>query len=302
MNVCVLGGTGMLGRHLKEIAPDWTYIGRDFGNLTNDHNRIELSRYLIFHKYDYVVNLAALVGGIEDNQRRKYNYLLENTLINSNVLEAIRLAKIPGYLAILSTCIYPDNLPDEVYPLKEEMIHAGKPHETNLGYAYSKRWTAVAIDCCNAQFGTKYTYVMPSNLYSEYDRRGYTAHYCSQMFDKVLDAVRTKNDIIEFSGDAYARRQYLYAGDLAKIVKWHVENQITECYNVAPERELSCLDMVNISLDIMNAKHIKPVFSNTMVAGQTKRTISVAKLKSLKPDFDTISFAGGAIKVLEKWQ
>lgn len=68
--------------------------------------------------------------------RQKADFYRENTLINDNVIRCSHEYKIKKLVSCLSTCIFPDNT---TYPIDENMIHNGPPHESNFGYAYSKR-------------------------------------------------------------------------------------------------------------------------------------------------------------------
>ena len=71
------------------------------------------------------------MGGVVANTRYVGDFYRENSMINTNVLEASRLVGANKVLSLLSTCIYPDKCS---YPLREEDIHAGEPHASNFAY------------------------------------------------------------------------------------------------------------------------------------------------------------------------
>ena len=75
-------------------------------------------------------------------------------------------------LAMLTTAVFVI-----AYPLKEEDLHKGEPQRTNFAYAVAKRALAVQIDSSNQQYGTKYNYLIPCNLYGEYDQLYGDRHY-----------------------------------------------------------------------------------------------------------------------------
>ena len=95
------------------------------------------------------------------------DYFNDNILINTNTLIASKLYNVKRFIGILSTCIYPDKV--DSYPMKENDMFLGPPTPTNFSYGYAKRCLAVQIDSYNKQYNTKYNYLIPCNLYSEYD-------------------------------------------------------------------------------------------------------------------------------------
>jgi GDP-L-fucose synthase len=92
----------------------------------------------IFEKYKptHVLHLAACVGGLFKNMRQKADFYRDNTSINDNVINCSHDQKVEKLVSCLSTCIFPDKTS---YPIDENMIHNGPPHESNFGYAYAKR-------------------------------------------------------------------------------------------------------------------------------------------------------------------
>ena len=67
-------------------------------------------------------------------------FLRDNMLINDNILHTARIKKIQKVISCLSTCVFPDKVE---YPLTEEKVHLGPPHDSNYGYAYAKRMVDV---------------------------------------------------------------------------------------------------------------------------------------------------------------
>lgn len=83
-----------------------------------------------------MIHLAALVGGLFKNMRYKLDFLRDNLLINDNVLHTAYEHGCKKVVSCLSTCVFPDKT---AYPINETMVHNGPPHESNFGYAHSKR-------------------------------------------------------------------------------------------------------------------------------------------------------------------
>lgn len=159
--IIVTGGSGMVGQAVKWVVEnetdprfggrndeEWIFLGSKEGNLKYEFKYEELyssnfqrsyeETKAIFDKYQptHVLHLAAFVGGLFKNMRQKADFYRDNTLMNDNVINCSHEYKIEKLVSCLSTCIFPDKT---TYPIDETMVHNGPPHESNFGYAYSKR-------------------------------------------------------------------------------------------------------------------------------------------------------------------
>ena len=150
MKYLVTGGSGMLGRHLKDIMPENIYLSSKDCDLTSEEQTINMLESI---KPDGIIHLAAKVGGILENIKYPADFYDQNIKINTNILTSARLLGVKSLLAVLSTCMYP-NIVDS-YPMTEKDIHIGPPASANFSYAYSKRCMAVQIDAYKKQLGLK---------------------------------------------------------------------------------------------------------------------------------------------------
>ena len=78
-------------------------------------------------------------------------------MINTNVIEACRISGVKKLVCFLSTCVFPDKTE---YPLTEDKIHLGEPHNSNFGYAYAKRMADVQIQAYREQYGYNYICIL----------------------------------------------------------------------------------------------------------------------------------------------
>ena len=113
--------------------------------------------------------------------------------MNTFVTREAAKTGVKKFIGILSTCIYPDKLSDEQYPMTEDMLHLGPPTPTNFGYGYSKRLLGVQIDTYRKKYNLQYSYITPCNLYSEYDNfhNDGKAHFVTALLQKIKTAVDT---------------------------------------------------------------------------------------------------------------
>lgn len=299
MRILVTGGNGMLGKSLVPML-------RDRGHYVVAPNRVHMDLLDLSHcsiigtgsvydNLDYMIHCAALVGGIEDNINRCYDYLSENSIMNLNAVNLAIDNKIPRFLGILSTCVYPDSK----FDLHERQLHDGLPHETNFGYAYSKRLLAKAIDLSNKQYGTKYTWICPSNLYGINDHRDERAHFVSKLCERVVKAKKENASELVFHGFPNPIRQYLYVDDLADIIVKHVENDIQENYNVAYPIAMTIDEMVNSACKVAG---INPEIKYTReIGGQDRRIASIDMFHKIYPQYYFTPFKQGIKNVIEAW-
>lgn len=279
----------MVGKHLQEILPNAIYIGSKECNLTSWKE----TEYMMFlHKPDHIIHLAAKVGGIQDNIAKPAEYFDDNILINTHILKASLQFNVKRFTGILSTCIYPDII--EKYPMKEEDMFLGPPTSSNFSYGYAKRCLAVQIDAYNKQYSTKYNYLIPCNLYSEYDN--FNNESKMHFMTALLKKIKLSKETLNLLGTGKPLRQFMYAGDLARIIKEVIDKDITNSFNVATSENLSIDKMANISLNILN-KNLKIKYSKPELDGQFRKDVCNKKLLSYVPNFKFTSFEEGIKKV-----
>ena len=293
MRIVVTGGSGLVGKHLQEILPDAFYLSSKDCDLTD----IKKVRWMISsYTPDVVIHLAARVGGIQDNLKYPADYFDDNILINTNIVKVCKEYDVKRFIGILSTCIYPSVV--DSYPMTEEDLFIGPPPPSNFSYGYAKRCLAVQIDAYNKQFGTKYNYLIPCNLYGDYDNlhNENKMHFITALLNKIRNS---QDNSLHLLGTGKPLRQFMYAGDLAKIIKLVIENNITESFNVAPDFNYSIDEMAKIALDVTN-KDYDIIYDRPELDGQYRKDVSNKKLLKLFPDFKFTQLKEGLKKVYDK--
>jgi GDP-L-fucose synthase len=288
-NILVTGGSGLVGKYLKNYLPNAIYLSSKDFDLTTEEG---VKRMYLKHNPDTVIHLAAKVGGIMDNINKPAEYFTENVMMNTLLVDYAKKLKVGRFIGVLSTCIYPDVM--ETYPLKEEDLHSGPPTKTNFSYGYAKRSLAVQIDAYNKQYGTKYQYLTPCNLYGVGDKDHETnSHFITALVKKIYDAKQNNDDSIILFGDGTPLRQFMFADDFAKIIYEVVDKEIYESFNVAGEENLSIKQMAEIALDSCEANNLEINWDSSKPNGQHRKDVSTEKLKSLLPDFSPLKLSEG---------
>jgi len=210
--ILVTGGSGMVGNALKNYVPNAFYVSSENCDLRSEQD----TRYMLKHlKPTKVIHLAARVGGVKANSEQLGQFYTENILINTNVLHCSMIYKVEKVLSLLSTCVYPDKVN---YPLTEEQIHNGPPHESNYAYAYAKRMIDIQSRAYRKQYGCNFITAVPNNLFGEHDNFDLNnSHVIPAIIRKMHDAKNNNQDVILW-GDGTPLREFTYSKDLAKIL------------------------------------------------------------------------------------
>jgi GDP-L-fucose synthase len=164
----------------------------------------------------YVFLAAAKVGGILANDTYPAEFLRDNVILQTNVIEASRHAGVRRLLFLGSSCIYPRLAPQ---PIREESLLTGPLESTNRPYALAK---IAGVEMCwayNRQYGTQYLAAMPTNLYGPHDNFDLaTSHVLPALMRKVVEAKAAGRDFIDVWGTGTPRRELLYSEDLAEAL------------------------------------------------------------------------------------
>ena len=290
--ILVTGGSGMVGKHLQEMLPDAVFVGSKDYNLTIPYGVGCMFKEI---KPDVVIHLAAKVGGIKDNMANPLEFLEANLQMNTNVVMEAQNHKVKKFIGIGSTCVYPDILPDDHYPMTEDMLHIGAPTPTNFGYGYAKRMLAVHLETIRKSKGLDYFTIFPSNLYSEYDHFGddTKAHFVTALLKKI----KNSNGVVPLMGTGTPLRQFIHAEDLAKVIVKCLDKEIKEDFNVCDDCR-SIKDIAEAALKATNNVHLKLEFDQFFKNdGQFRKDCSNEKMMKLFPDFKFLSLEDGLNRV-----
>jgi GDP-L-fucose synthase len=172
-----------------------------------------VSAFFEAERPEYVLLAAAKVGGILANDTCPADFIRDNLVLQTNVIEASRRAGVHRLLFLGSSCIYPRLCPQ---PIREDYLLTGPLEPTNRAYAIAK---IAGIEMCwsyNRQYGTQYLAAMPTNLYGPHDNFDLaTSHVLPALMRKVVEAKAAGRGFIEVWGSGTPRRELLYSEDMA---------------------------------------------------------------------------------------
>lgn len=165
-------------------------------------------------KPEYVFLAAAKVGGILANNTYPADFIRDNLILQTNIIDASYRNKTERLLFLGSSCIYPKLAPQ---PMPESSLLTGPLEPTNRPYALAK---IAGIEMCwsyNRQYGTRYLAAMPTNLYGPGDNYDLSnSHVLPALIRKTAEAIRTNAPSVTVWGTGTPRRELLYSDDLAQ--------------------------------------------------------------------------------------
>ncbi|MFX0546617.1 GDP-L-fucose synthase family protein [Roseovarius sp. S1116L3] len=212
------GGRGMVGSNIREhaLAREWEILAPTSAELDLTDTGATAA-YIAEHVPDIVVHAAGRVGGIQANMANPVAFLDINTAIGRNVIMGARSAGVPRLLNLASTCIYPREAQG---PLTEEMVLTGPLEPTNEGYALAKIMALRLCQYIRAETPEmQYKTLIPCNLYGRHDSFDAAAsHMVPAVIAKIHEAREAGRETVDIWGDGTARREFMYAGDLAGAV------------------------------------------------------------------------------------
>jgi len=308
--ILVTGGTGLVGKaiqHIIETEAENSRFGRRPGetwiftsSAEADLRDPEQTRKL-YEKYKptHVIHLAAFVGGLFKNMKYKLTFLRDNLLINDNVLHQSYIHKTKKVISCLSTCVFPDKVE---YPLDENKIHSGPPHESNFGYAHAKRMVDVQNHAYKEEFGCNFTSAIPTNVFGPNDNFDLEdSHVIPGLIHKCYLAKQNHTPFV-VAGTGKPLRQFIFSYDLARLFIWMLreyDNVEPVILSVGEDEETSIKEVADA---IVRAVGFEGDYSfNTNLAdGQFRKPASNKKLLTLMGGFEFTPF-DKALDITVKW-
>ena len=212
------GGSGMVGRNVIEHrnAQDW-YIVAPTSNELDLTNAQAVDTFVLNLQPEIIVHAAGHVGGIQANMANPITFLERNVTIGRNIIMAAYAAGVTRFLNLASTCMYPSVAPN---PLQEDMILTGALEYTNEGYALAKIMTTRLCQYIRRENPTiQYKTIIPCNLFGRHDKFDpKNSHLLPAIIHKIHQAKVHQKKSVEIWGDGTARREFMYAGDLADCI------------------------------------------------------------------------------------
>ena len=275
--VFVAGGRGLVGsaiiRRLKEAG--YTNILAPTSKELDLRDQADVQSYFGLNKIDYVFDAAARVGGIYANDTYSGEFIYENLMIQTNLIDAAYTCGVKKFLFLGSVCIYPNFAPT---PVKEDSLMTGFLEPTNDAYAVAKISGIKMLQAYYKQYGFQSVSLMPSNLYGPGDNfhpdNGHVIPAMMTKFDRGEDTVT-------LWGDGTPTREFLYVDDLADACFFAmITCGNAEVYNVGSGIDVSIADLATEVSEVTGYKG-KIFWDTNRPNGTPKRPLDCSKFYHL---------------------
>jgi len=295
VRILVTGSNGFVGKNLKESSLlDYgknviCWSNSKMANLTSWN---ETKTLVNTFGPDVIIHLAADVGGIKYNIKNQIPLLTDNALMSINLMNAAYLfSPKTRVIGCLSTCIYPEVMNTNLYPLREEYIEDGRPQPSNEGYAVGKRVLYSLIKLYNQEKGCNHIGLIPSNLYGPHDDFNVeSGHYVSVLINKIITKkTMLKNGWrnsdatdIQCFGDGTQLRQFTYVKDLCEVIhRMILKPEVKGFFNVATTENITTKEIAERINKSIGDKRIRFDFVDKSLSGQYRKDVSTRALEEV---------------------
>ena len=280
--VFVAGHNGLVGsaiiRNLEaKHYQDIYWVRRKNCDLTN---KIQVNAYFEQAKPEYVFLAAAKVGGIGGNSTYPAEFIYENLMIQTNVIDAAYRNGVKKLVFLGSSCIYPKMAKQ---PITEDALMTGPLEPTNDAYATAK---IAGIKMCQAyrqQYGFNAISLMPTNLYGPNDNFDInTGHVLPSLMAKFHGSLeKSKHWVVKLWGDGSPMREFLHVDDLAEAcIKCMQDYDEPEPINVGTGEDVTIKELAETIVDVVGYKNYYE-WDTSKPNGTPRKVLNVDKIKSL---------------------
>jgi len=280
--VFIAGAQGMVGSAIKRNLESKNYNDIYWVRRKNCdlRNRLEVDAYFKQAQPEYVFLAAAKVGGILGNKNHPAEFIYDNLMIQSNVIDAAYRNGVKKLLFLGSSCIYP-KFPN--IPITEDQLMTGPLESSNSAYAVAK---IAGMRMCQAyrdQYGFNAISLMPTNLYGPNDSFDVNnGHVLPSLIAKFHDGLsHSEHWVIKLWGDGSPKREFLHVDDLAEACyKCMQDYDDAEHINVGTGEDVTIKELAETIVDVVGYENDYE-WDTDKPNGTPRKVLNVDKIKSL---------------------
>ncbi|OIO35466.1 MAG: GDP-fucose synthetase [Candidatus Omnitrophica bacterium CG1_02_44_16] len=278
--IYIAGHCGLIGSAILRLLKRCGY-----GNIiTRAHRELDLTdrkKAEVFFKAqrpEYVFLAAARVGGIYANNAYPAEFIYQNLMIQTNVIDLSYKYKAKKLLFLASSCIYPIGCKQ---PMKEELLLTGLLEPTNEPFAIAKLAGIKMCQFYRRQYKMNFISVIPANVYGINDHLGKDAHVVSSLMSKFYTAKKNADIQVVVWGSGKPKREFLYVDDLANACLFLMQHyDSAEAINVGAGRETSIKEL-SLMLKRITGFTGKITFDSSKPDGNLRRFLDSSRINAL---------------------
>jgi len=242
-------------------------------------NQAAVQQFFAAEKPEYIFLAAAKVGGIVANNIYRGEFIYENLMIQSNVIDAAHKNGTEKLLFLGSSCIYPKMCPQ---PIKEEYLLTDYLEQTNEPYAIAKIAGLKMCESYKRQYGVNFISAMPTNLYGPNDNYDLqNSHVLPALIRKFHDAKVSGVGQVEIWGTGSPKREFLHVNDLAEASLFLMKNYDGEQHiNVGTGVDVTIKELAETVKEMIGFTG-QLVFNTEKPDGTPRKLLDVSKINNL---------------------
>jgi len=242
-------------------------------------NQAAVEKFFAAERPEYVFLAAALVGGILANSQRPADFIRENLLVQTHVIDAAYRNGARKLQFVGSSCVYPKFAPQ---PIREESLLAGPLEPTNEAYAAAKIAGIKMAQAYRRQYGFNAISLMPTNLYGPGDNFDpVESHVLPALIRKFRDAVRQNAPEVVIWGTGTARREFMHVDDCADAAVFlmlHYDQE--EIINVGTGEDLAIRELAEMIAEVTGFRG-RITQDTSKPDGTPRKLLDVSRLRAL---------------------
>lgn len=298
--IFIAGSNGMVGSAIcRELTKSGYGLKENNGSLLTPSrkqldllNYAEVDNWFTLNKPTVVILAAAKVGGINANNTRPAEFILENLKIQNNIIELAWKHKVKRFLFLGSSCIYP-KYADQ--PIEENSLLKDELEPTNQWYAIAKIAGIKLCEALRKQYKFDAIALMPTNLYGPGDNyHPENSHVMAALIRKFYIAAKDSLQSVTCWGTGSPFREFLHVDDLANAAVYALENWDPDFENSPRDSNGEPLLILNVGtgkdlsikeLALKISKHVnykgEILWDTSKPDGTPKKLLNIEKIKTL---------------------
>jgi GDP-L-fucose synthase len=225
--VWVAGHAGLVGSSIaRRLAGEGCQVLRADRSELDLRNQHAVKEWMRSARPDVVIVAAATVGGIQANRTRPADFLHDNLMIASSIIEGAHASDVRKLTFLSSSCVYPRLAPQ---PIAESAMLTGELEPTNEWYAVAKIAGQKLCDAYRRQHGSDFISVVPATIYGpgdNFDLEG--GHVLPSLLRRFHQAKVDRAASVTLWGSGSPVREFLYVDDLADAAVFLTERYSEE--------------------------------------------------------------------------
>ena len=224
---------------------------------------------------DFIIHLAAVVGGIGANRAHPAEFLYDNLMMGTQLLHEAWRIGIKKFVTIGTVCAYPKFTP---VPFHEESLWDGYPEETNAPYGLAKKMLLVQGQAYRQQYNFNSIYLLPTNLYGPGDNFDLeTSHVIPALIRKFMEAKNRGDQQVVAWGTGSPTREFLYVDDAAEGILLATERyEKSDPVNIGSGQEISIRHLTELVAELVGFEG-EVIWDSSKPDGQPRRALDTSR-------------------------